>query len=135
MNSAEMFDVVSRHLRAEGAGDVEGAVAVYTDDIEHDVVGYPGSPTRGKDGARAFYEDLTANFRAEREEVLHRYATDSAVVLDQVMTGTVIGSMLGLPGNGRRINFRILHVFEFRDGLVSRENVWLDTAAITQQLS
>jgi steroid delta-isomerase-like uncharacterized protein len=135
MNSTEMFDVVSRHLRAEGAGDVEGAVAVYTDDIEHDVVGFPGSPTRGKDGARAFYDELTANFRTEGEEVLHRFATDDTVVLDQVMTGTVIGSMLGLPGNGRRISFRILHVFEFRDGLVSRENVWLDSSAIVNQLS
>lgn len=57
------------------------------------------------------------------------------MIRDQVMTGTVIGSMLGLPGNGRRISFRTLHVFEFRDGLVSRENVWLDTAAIAQQLS
>ena len=43
--------------------------------------------------------------------------------------GTVVGSMLGLPGNGRRISFRIMHVFEFRDGLVSHENVWLDTGS------
>ncbi len=50
------------------------------------------------------------------------------------MTGTVTGSMLGLPGHGRRISFRILHVFEFKDGLISRENVWLDGAAIQQQL-
>ena len=135
MKSTEMYDVISRHLRAEGAGDVEAAIAVYTDDVEHDVVGNPGSPRHGKDGARAFYEELTANFRTEGEQVLHRFATDTAVILDQVMTGTVTGSMLGLPGNGRRISFRILHVFEFRDGLISRENVWLDTAAITQQLS
>jgi steroid delta-isomerase-like uncharacterized protein len=135
MDSAEMYGVIGRHLRAEGAGDVEGAVAVYTEDIEHDVVGYPGSPHHGKDGARAFYDDLTANFRTEGEEILHRFTTDKAVVMDQMMTGTVIGSMLGLPGNGRRISFRILHVFEFRDGLISRENVWLDTAAIAQQLS
>jgi steroid delta-isomerase-like uncharacterized protein len=135
MDSAEMYGVIGRHLRAEGAGDVEGAIAVYTEDIEHDVVGYPGSPHHGKDGARAFYDDLTANFRTEGEEILHRFTTEKAVVMDQVMTGTVIGSMLGLPGNGRRISFRILHVFEFRDGLISRENVWLDTAAIAQQLS
>jgi predicted ester cyclase len=56
-------------------------------------------------------------------------------VLEQLMTGTVIGEMLGLPGNGRRITFRILHVFEFRDGLISRENVWLDSAAIVAQLA
>ena len=34
--------------------------------------------------------------------------------LEQVMTGTVIGSLPSLPGDGRRISFRILHVFELR---------------------
>ena len=65
MDSAEMHSLVERHIRAEGLGDVDGAVAVYTDDIEHDVVGFPHSPTRGIDGARDFYDYLTANFRAE----------------------------------------------------------------------
>jgi steroid delta-isomerase-like uncharacterized protein len=135
MDHAKMQDLVSRHLRAEGMGDVDGAVAIYTDDIEHDVVGFPGSPHRGKDGAREFYKELTANFRTEGEEVLHRYLADDSMILEQMMTGTVIGSMLGLPGHGRRISFRILHVFEFRDGLISRENVWLDSAAVIAQLS
>ena len=57
------------------------------------------------------------------------------MILDQLMTGTVPGTFLGLAGHGRRITFRILHVFEFRDGLISRENVWLDSAAIVAQLS
>ena len=57
------------------------------------------------------------------------------MILQPRMTGTVIGSLPGLPGNGRRISFRILHVFEFRIGLISRENVWLDSAAIVNQLS
>jgi predicted ester cyclase len=61
--------------------------------------------------------------------------TDDAIILEQIMTGTVIGSMLGLPGNGRSISFRMLHVFEFRDDLISRENIWLDSAAIIDQLS
>jgi steroid delta-isomerase-like uncharacterized protein len=60
---------------------------------------------------------------------------DGAVVLEQLMTGTVIGSLLGLPGNGRSISFRMMHVFGFRDGLISRENIWLDTAAVADQLS
>ena len=57
------------------------------------------------------------------------------MILQQRMTGTVIGSLPGLPGSRRRISFRILHVFEFRNGLISRENVWLDSAAIAAQLS
>jgi steroid delta-isomerase-like uncharacterized protein len=130
-----MLGLVERHFRAEGAGDPEGAVAVYTDDVEHDAVGFPGSPVHGKEASTAFYHHLCANFRTEGEEVLHRYVSDDALIQEARITGTVIGSMLGLPGNGRRINFRMLHVFEFRDGLISRENVWLDSAAIVQQLS
>jgi steroid delta-isomerase-like uncharacterized protein len=135
MDATTMQTLVEKHLRAEARGDVDGAVAVYTDDIEHDVVGFPHSPTKGVDGARDFYTHLTANFRTEHEDVRHRYVTSDAMILEQMMTGTVIGSMLGMPGNGRRVSFRILHVFEFRDGLISRENVWLDGAAIIDQLS
>jgi steroid delta-isomerase-like uncharacterized protein len=135
VNVEELHALVSRHLQAEGAGDIDGAVAVYTDDVEHDVVGFPGSPRYGKDGAREFYQYLMANFRSEGWDVLHRFETPDAMVLEQAMTGTVIGSMLGLPGNNRRITFRMLHVFQFRDGLISRENVWIDSAAIIAQLS
>ena len=38
--------------------------------------------------------------------------------------------MLGIPGNGKGITFRLAHVWKYRDGLVSRENVWLDSIAI-----
>ena len=89
----------------------------------------------GKDAARGFYRHLTASFRTEQEQPAHRYFAQDAVILDQMMTGTVTGIFLGPPGNNRRISFRILHVFEFRNGLISRENVWIDGAAVQQQLS
>jgi predicted ester cyclase len=54
--------------------------------------------------------------------------------MEHLWTGTVPGEFLGIPGNGKRINFRLLHVWEFRDGRMSRENVWLDGAAISAQL-
>lgn len=134
MDVAEMKSLVERHIKAEGAGDLDGALAVYTDDIEHDAVGFPGSPRIGKEATRAFYEHLIENFRETGETVTHEYVAGDALIMEQVMTGTVIGSMLGLPGNGREISFRMLHVFEFRNALISRENVWLDTAAIVAQL-
>ena len=46
--------------------------------------------------------------------VLPRSTTNDAMILQPRITGTVIGSLQGLPGNGRRISFRILHVYEFR---------------------
>lgn len=135
MDRQAMRTLIERHLKAEGAGDVDGAVSVYTDDVVHDAVGFPGSPRTGKDAAQDFYRFLTTNFRTEHETPTHEYWTEDAVVMEQLMTGTVIGQMLGLPGNGRQITFRILHVFEFRDGLISRENIWIDSAAIVDQLS
>jgi steroid delta-isomerase-like uncharacterized protein len=135
MDSSHMQGLVDRHMEAENHGDLDGAVAVYTDDVEHDVVGFPDGPSRGKAAARDFYAYLTANFRSESWDVLRQFYADDAMILEQLMTGTVTGSLLGLPGNGRRISFRMMHVFEFRDDLISRENIWLDAAAVTGQLS
>jgi steroid delta-isomerase-like uncharacterized protein len=135
MDNSQMQGLVDSHMAAENCGDIDGAVTVYTDDVEHDVVGFTSGPSRGKDAARAFYAYLTANFRSESWDVVRRFLCDDAMVLEQLMTGTVTGSLLGIPGDGRRVSFRMLHVFEFREGLISRENIWLDTAAIVNQLN
>jgi steroid delta-isomerase-like uncharacterized protein len=135
MDQQEMVAIVERHLKAEGAGDIEGAVSVYTDDVVHDGVGFPGSPRTGKDAARDFYRFLVANFRTEEEKVLHRFFSGDVMILEQVMTGSVIGQMMGIPGNGRRVTTRILHVFEFARGLICREQVWIDSGAVVAQLT
>ncbi len=103
MDQHDMISLVERRLKAEGAGDIEAAVAVYTDDIEHDAVGFPSSPRTGKAAAREFYGFLAANFRTEDEQPLHRYFSGDSMILEQSMTGTVTGEFLGFPGNGRRI--------------------------------
>ena len=77
---------------------------------------------RGKSGLGHLSRGSPASLHHERRDELR-------------MTGTVIGSLPGLAGNGPRIIFRILRVFEFGNGLISRENVWLDSAAVVDQLS
>lgn len=135
MDRDEMMALIDRHLKAEGAGDIDGAVAVYTDDIVHDAVGFPGSPCTGIPAARQFYELLTAAFRTESETPLNTYwSGDDTLVMEQEMTGAVVGEFLGVPGHGRRITFRILHVFRFRDGKVCFEQVWMDTGSAMAQL-
>jgi len=135
MTPSEMDHLIERHIAAEMAGDTVGAVAAYTDDVEHDVVGFPTGPVRGKDSAQGFYEYLVRNVNAEVMEVTHRYYGDDFCVMEHTATGTVPGEFLGVPGNGRGISFRLLHVWEFRDGLISRENVWLDGGAVIAQLT
>jgi steroid delta-isomerase-like uncharacterized protein len=135
MKRTEMDELIEAHIKAESAGDTAGAVAVYTDDVEHDVVGLPSGPVRGKDAAQAFYEFLTHNITTEAMVPTHRYYGDDFCVMEHDATGTVDGEFLGVPGHGKRITFRLLHVWEFRGGLMSRENVWLDGGSIVAQLT
>ena len=95
MDSGQMQGLVDSHMTAENHGDIDGAVAVYTEDVEHDVVGFPNSPSRGKDAARNFYAYLVANFRSESWDVLHQYFADDAMVLEQLMTARSSDHCLG----------------------------------------
>jgi steroid delta-isomerase-like uncharacterized protein len=135
MTPSEMDQLVDRHIAAERAGDTAGSVAMYTDDVEHDVVGFPTGPVHGKDAAQGFYEYLVSNVLTDEMDVTHRYYGDDFCVMEHIVTGTVPGEFLGVPGHGRGITFRLLHVWEFRDGLISRENVWLDGGSVIAQLT
>ena len=135
MEPAEMDRLVNEHITAEIAKDVPGAVSNYTDDVVHDVVGFPTGPNVGVAAASGFYEYLTANFSTETMEEKRAYYGDDFCVVEHDCTGTVPGEFLGIPGHGKRITFRLLHVWEFRDGRISRENVWLDGGSIVHQLT
>jgi steroid delta-isomerase-like uncharacterized protein len=130
-----MDQLIDRHLAAERAGDTAGSVAVYIDDVEHDVVGNPSGAVRGKQAAQGFYDYLVQNFETEAMDVTHRYYGEDFCVMEHDVTGTVPGEFFGVPGNGRQVTFRMLHVWEFRDGLISRENVWFDGGAVIAQLT
>jgi len=49
------------------------------------------------------------------------------------MTGTVVGGILGIRGNGRRVTFGILQVFAFQDGLICREQARVDSGSLVVQ--
>lgn len=135
MNSEAMDRLIEIHLAAEKAGDTAGAVSVYTDDVEHDVVGAPHGPLHGPAAAEQFYKQLTSDTRTEEMRPVHRYYGDDFCVIEHVWTGAVPGRFFGIPGHGRRISHRLLHVWEFRDGRINRENVWLDGASVVAQLT
>jgi steroid delta-isomerase-like uncharacterized protein len=135
MPHEQMSELVARHLAAEQAGDIDAAIAVYTADVQHDVVGWPTGPVTGGEGARDFYDVLTANFRTTGIAVNYEYFGPDFYVIEHQYAATVPGEFMGVPGNGKPVDFRMLHVFEFSDGLISRENVWLDGATLMAQLT
>lgn len=130
-----MKDLIERHIKAEMGADVDAAVAVYAPGVVHDVVGFPTGPAHGVDGARAFYDYLTSNFANEQMNVRWESFGDEFCVVEHECTGTVPGEFLGVPGGGKRITFRMLHVWEFADDRITREQVWLDGGSIVAQLT
>lgn len=133
----ERFDrMIDRHFRFEAEDDVDGVLSTMVDDVEHDVVGYPTGPVQGKTSARGFYESLFADLAGEKVTTLRRYYGPDFVVDESLWEGTAPGTPFGIPGHGRHLAFRLLHIFDMTpDGQIKRENVWLDFASILQQLN
>ncbi len=130
----EMDEIVNRHFMCEAQDDLDGVVNTLTEDVEHDVVGAPGSPVHGREAARAYYEGLFPHLKGEGVQPLRRFYGDNFMVDETLWTGQASGYVLGAPGGEGRVSFRILHLLEFRDGKIARENVWMDVATIMHQL-
>ncbi|TGD85832.1 ketosteroid isomerase [Mycolicibacterium sp. CH28] len=135
LTRAQMDRKIDEHFDFEARDDVDGVLATLADDVEHDIVGSPTGPTRGHDGARAFYENLFADLSDGSMETIRRLYGEGFLVDESLWRGRASGTPFGLAGNDRPLEFRLLHVIEFAgDGNIARENVWVDLAAIIGQL-
>jgi uncharacterized protein len=130
----QMDALVDAHFRAEEAGDIAAIVAGFAADAEHDVAGRPGGPLHGGEQIAAFYQGLLSDLKIDRFEPLTRWYGHNHLVDESILHATATGSPFGLDGRGRHIQTRLLHVFEFGNGLITRESAWLDIAGMAQQL-
>lgn len=136
LTRAQMDARLDEHFGFEAADDVAGVLATLADDVEHDIVGWPAGPVRGHESVRPFYEALFADLADGQVSSTRRLYGDSFMVDDSVWRGRAPGRPFGIEGRDRPLEFRLLHVLEFTDaGDISRENVWIDLAAIQRQLA
>lgn len=135
MTPEEMDKVFEAHCAAEAAKDVEAILGTLTDDAEHDLVGAPDGVLTNRDLITGRYRTLFDSLEGDSMETLRRYHGADFFVDESRYVGRVVGDFLGIPGHNRTVDYRILHVCEFRDGKISRENVWLDVATVMQQLA
>jgi truncated hemoglobin YjbI/ketosteroid isomerase-like protein len=129
-----MDRLMDAHFQAEVGACISEIVATFTDDVEHEIVGVR-EPIHGKEGAGALYTGLLKNLVIDQITPVRRLHGDDFLVDESILEGRAMGQVAGLEGHGRPVRFRLLHIFEFRDGLIARENAWLDLAAIQQQLT
>jgi hypothetical protein len=126
---------IDEHFGFEAADNVDGVLATLAPDATHDIVGYPTGPTRGRENARPFYVQMFGDLAESTVTPIKRLYGENFLVDESVWEGRAPGRPFGLEGRNRPLTFRILHVVEFTtDGQIQREQVWLDMAAIIQQL-
>lgn len=136
LTRAQMDAKLDEHFGFEQADNVEGVLATLAQDVEHDIVGWPPGPARSHADIRHFYETLFADLADGEVTSTRRLYGENFMVDDSMWRGRAVGRPFGIEGHGRPLEFRLLHVIEFDEaGDISRENVWLDLAAIQQQLA
>ena len=135
LTPAQMDRKIDEHFGFEAADNVEGVLATLAPDAVHDIVGWPAGPTRGRDNARPFYETMFADLADGKVTPLKRLYGENFLIDESLWEGSAPGRPFGLEGRGRPLRFRLLHVIEFSPtGQIQRENVWVDMAAMIQQL-
>jgi len=126
--------VIDRHFAAKNAHDVEATLATYTEDIVWDDVTHSGSPFRGKQAVAEAYGGILQAIPDLNLRSVLRFQCGEHVVDESMLSGHVVGEFAGIAGGGAPVSFRLLHVFDLRDGLIARENAWFDSAAVVRQV-
>jgi ketosteroid isomerase-like protein len=120
---AHNLAVVDAHIQGE-ARDPSGVMSLYTDDIVLE------SPLRGlfladKDAIEANYVSMFGAMTDVEIVPLDRFATETRVVDDCIVRFTLsgVGFYRAPAPVGSRVEIRLVHVFQMRDGLIARETV------------
>jgi uncharacterized protein len=130
-----MDKIVNDHFMYEATADLEGVLGTYCDEPEHQVVGGPDGPLRGKAAIRRFYERLFPALKGERAEPVMRLYGVDFIVDESILIGQVVdGRPFNLAGKSGHAEVRLLHVFQLRNGRIAKERVWFDFADMSRQL-
>ena len=124
---AQNLACVEGHFHSEAENDIEAALALYNDDIVFEAPALNGlnRSFSGKDGVAKFYRELWATMRDVKFQFLQRFATEDRVVDDSLVTFEVVrDGCWPYFSVGQKIEMRLVHIFEMRDGKISKEIVF-----------
>lgn len=111
---------VEAHFHSEASNEVDKALELYTDDVVWE------APARklmfkGKRAVADNYRKMFAVIRDVEFRNLQRFATEDRVVDDSIVTFTLTGPGFLPLTAGQKVEMRLVHIFEMRDGRISKE--------------
>ncbi|MDZ4741644.1 MAG: nuclear transport factor 2 family protein [Alphaproteobacteria bacterium] len=134
-NRGEMDKAINDHFGFEAADNLDGVMASLADEVEHEVVPSPVGVQHEKAQVRDYYAMLFASVKGEGVTPLKRYYGEDFVVDETMWHGQISdGRAFLCDGKSGKVSFRLLHIFEFKNGKIAREQAWCDLAAIQRQL-
>ena len=126
--------VVDEHIRLENRHDLDGIMATFGTAARYDDEAWDGRYT-GRDGVRAYYQELLRAMPDLQIEVLRRYMTEAAVVVEVIIRGHHRGPWRGLPATGRALHFPLCGIYTFDDdNRLAGERIYYDRATVLRQL-
>jgi ketosteroid isomerase-like protein len=123
---AENLAAVENHFHSEALSDVEAALETFTDDVVWEAPA-PNGLNRsftGKEAVGSNYRRLWASMRNVNFQPLQRFATEERVVDDSMVSFEVAKDGYWHFPLGSKVQMRLVHIFEMRDGKIAREIVF-----------
>ncbi|MBI0433226.1 ketosteroid isomerase-related protein [Roseomonas sp. KE0001] len=120
--------VIRSYYDAFNAGDVEGMLALLTEDVLHDI--NQGAREVGKAAFRAFLLRMAAHYREElRDIVVMSGEGGRRAASEFIVHGTYLATDAGLPeARGQTYVLPAGAFFDLRDGLIARVSNYYNLA-------
>src|ERR1051326_2555344 len=127
----EVYDAIRRlwinHSKAEDARDLEGLIATLSEDCVYEIVSTPHR-WEGHEGARQFYMTFLAAFPDVKFDLTDIVIGPQGVFEAAQMTGTHLGSWLGVEPSGKQVHSTVLILFPWNPSAqkFAGEKIYLD---------
>jgi ketosteroid isomerase-like protein len=130
--------LLNEHLAAENEHDLARIMATYS---ASPVIELNGSRIEGTAAVREFHRGFgfggseDASFSDVHVAERRRHRTGDAIIIEQTLTVVHTGIWRGIAPTGRAVSVAVCTVYEFEDGKLARENVYLDEGRVRHLLT
>ena len=133
VNSARIA-IVEEHIRLENDHNLEGVLLTFGDSARYDDEPWD-KHYQGRNGVRAFYEQLMKALPDLEIDVQHRHVTEDTILVEVLIRGTHLGAWRGLPATGRTVEFPLCGVYTFdADDKLAGEKIYYDRGTVLREL-
>lgn len=124
--------LINKHLQAENRHDLEETLATLHPECVFEDIAL-GRTYNGHGGAAEYYRQWWGAFDLVVSSE-QRHWSEQGMIAEARFTGTHVGTYLDHPASGRKIDFRLVVIIGFRDGLMSGERFYYDRATFIRQI-